>query len=137
MSSTIIDAPDAETQASAAPGVEAHTHPRIRRAWLVAVAVVAAATLGLTLAWQATAGATTPSGRASTAPVAPTSQAVPAWSVGAGVLALAWELTPPSQHDAACAQFAADPDAAWTAYSAAAQDVATRSEFAAFFSAAC
>jgi hypothetical protein len=58
-------------------------------------------------------------------------------SVGAGLLALAWELTTPPQRDAACAQFTADADAAWTAYSSAAQTVATRMEFQAFFSATC
>ena len=52
MSSTIIDSPDAESIASAAPGVEAHPHLPIHRAWLVAVAIVAVVTLGLTYAWQ-------------------------------------------------------------------------------------
>ena len=52
MSSTIIDSPDAESIASAAPDAEAHRHLPIHRAWLIAVALVAVATLGLTFAWQ-------------------------------------------------------------------------------------
>ncbi len=55
MSSTIIDSPDAGPMVAASPDVDARDHHRLHRAWLVAVAVVAAATLGLTLGWQATA----------------------------------------------------------------------------------
>ena len=106
MSSTIIDSPDAESIASAAPDVEAHPHLPIHRAWLVAVAIVAVVTLGLTYAWQTATGAPVPSTPAVTTPAAP---AVPVESVGAGLLALAWDLTPPSQRDAACAQFTCEP----------------------------
>ena len=134
MSSTIIDSPDAESIASAAPDVEAHPHLPIHRAWLVAVAIVAVVTLGLTYAWQTATGAPVPSTPAVTTPAAP---GVPGESVGAGLLALAWDLTPPSQRFAACAQFTANPGAAWTSYSGAAQTVATRAEFTAFFSARC
>ncbi len=137
MSSTIIDSPDAGTIVAAAPDVDAPTHHRLHRAWLVTVAVVAAITLGLTLAWQATAGTSGPSTPASGATEVSAAEVVPGVSVGAGLLALAWELTPPSQRNAACTQFAADPGAAWVAYSSAAQDVATRAEFTGFFSAAC
>ena len=137
MSSTIIDSPDAGTIVAAAPDVDAPTHHRLHRAWLVTVAVVAAITLGLTLAWQAAAGTSGPSTPASGSTDASAPDVVQAVSTGAGLLALAWELTPPSQREAACAQFAADPGAAWVAYSSAAQDVATRAEFTAFFSAAC
>jgi hypothetical protein len=137
MSSTIIDSPDAGTIDAAAPDVDAPPHHRLHRAWLVTVAVVAAITLGLTLAWQAAAGTSGPSTAASGSTDASAADVVPGVSTGAGLLALAWELAPPSQHEAACAQFAADPGAAWVAYSSAAQDVATRAEFTAFFSAAC
>jgi hypothetical protein len=131
MSSTIIDA---ESLTSAAPDVEARPHLPIHRAWLVTVAIVAVVTLGLTVAWQAATGAAAPSTPAVTTPAAP---GVPVESVGGGLLALAWDLTPPSQRGAACVQFTANPGAAWTSYSSAAQDVATRAEFTAFFSAAC
>ena len=80
MSSTIIDSPDAESLASAAPDVEAHPHLPIHRAWLVAVAIVAVVTLGLTVAWQAATGAAAPSTPAVTTPAAP---GVPVESVGA------------------------------------------------------
>jgi hypothetical protein len=134
MSSTIIDSPDAESIAPAAPGVEAHLNLPIHRAWLVAVAIVAVVTLGLTYAWQTATGVPVSRPPAVTTPAAP---AVPVESVGAALLALAWELTPPSQRDAACAPFTANPGAAWTSYSGAAQTVATRAEFTAFFSARC
>jgi hypothetical protein len=134
MSSTIIDSPDAESIASATPGVEAHTHLPIHRAWVVAVAIVAVVPLGLTYAWQTATRAPVPRTPAVSTPAAP---GVPVESLGAAMLALAWELTPPSQHDAACAQFTANPGAAWTSYSGAAQTVATRAEFTAFFSARC
>ena len=137
MSSTIIDSPDAESIASAAPDVEAHPHLPIHRAWLVAVALVAVVTLGLTFAWQTATGAAAPGTPGASSPTTPAAPGIPAESVGAGLLALAWDLTPPAQRDAACAQFTANPGAAWTSYSTAAQDVATRAEFAAFFSAAC
>jgi hypothetical protein len=137
MSSTIIDSPDAESIASAAPDIEAHPHLPIHRAWLVAVALVAVVTLGLTVAWQTATGAAAPGTPGATSPATPAAPRVPAESVGAGLLALAWDLTPPSQRHAACAQFTANPGAAWTSYSTAAQDVATHAEFAAFFSARC
>jgi hypothetical protein len=137
MSSTIIDSPDAESIASAAPDVEAHPHLPVHRAWLVAVALVAVVTLGLTVAWQTATGAAVPGTPGASSPAAPAVPRVPAESVEAGLLALAWDLTPTSQRQAACAQFTADPGAAWTSYSTAAQDVTTRAEFAAFFSAAC
>ena len=137
MSSTIIDRPDAEPWPPATPGVDVHHHIRIHRAWLIAVAVVAAATLGLTLAWQTAAGVPSPSAPATGTAGVSATRDVPVASVGAGLLALAWELTPPSQRDAACAQFTADPGAAWAAYSSAAQDTATRPEFTAFFNATC
>jgi hypothetical protein len=138
MSSTLIDSPDVETIASATPGAEAHPNLPIRRAWLVAAALVAATALGLAVAWQtATAASASAAPPAAAPPAAQAAPAAPGASVGAGLLSLAWELTPPSQHDAACAQFAADPGAAWAAYSSAAQVGATRAEFTAFFTAAC
>lgn len=137
MSSTLIDSPDAGAIASATPDVEAHPHLPIHRAWLVAVTLVAVVTLGLTYAWQSATGESASATPVATSPAAPTAPAVPAASVGAGLLALAWDLTPPSQRDAACAQFTGNPGAAWAAYSSAAQDVATRAEFSAFFNAAC
>ena len=137
MSSTIIDSPDAQSIASAAPDVVAHPQLPIRRAWLVAVALVAVVTLGLTVAWQTATGAATPGTAGASSPTTPAAPGIPAESVGAGLLALAWDLAPPAQRDAACAQFTANPEAAWTSYSSAAQTVAGRAEFAAFFSAAC
>jgi hypothetical protein len=137
MSSTIIDSPGAEAVTPPTRDVEERTHHRIHRAWLVAVAAVAAATLGLTLAWQAAAGATAPSTPAA-GPIAAAPD-VPAASVGAGLLAVAWELTSPSQRDAVCAQFTADPDAAWAAYSNGADtsSIATRGELSAFLDVSC
>jgi hypothetical protein len=137
MSSTLIDSPGAEAIASATPGIDAHPHPPIQRTWLVAAALMTAVTLGLTVAWQTATGSSASATPASTSPAAQAAPADAAASVGAGLLSLAWELTPPSQRDAACAQFAASPAAAWAAYSSAAQDVATRAEFTAFFTAAC
>jgi hypothetical protein len=137
MSSTIIDCPDTDTVAPATPGVDMHPRIRIHRAWLIAVAVLAAATMGLTLAWQSAAGVPAPSATPTGTASVSASSDVPVASVGAGLLALAWSLTPPSQRGAACAQFTADPGAAWASYSSAAQDTATRVEFTAFFSATC
>ena len=136
MSSSIIDS----TQTDATPSVESGApHHRVpHRAWLVAVALVAVVTLGLTVAWQATAGASPTTGR-TTAANSVAVQADPAVSAGAGLLALAWELTPPSQRGAACAQFSADPAAAWAAYSAGADaaSIATRAELTAFLGVRC
>jgi hypothetical protein len=137
MSSTLIDSPDVETVASATPGAEAPRPLPIRRAWLVAAALVTATTLGLTVAWQTATAASASVPPAAASPAAHAAPTDPGASVGAGLLSLAWGLTPPSQHDAACAQFAADPGAAWAAYRSAAQVVATRAEFTAFFTAAC
>jgi hypothetical protein len=135
MSSTLIDAPGAEANPAPAPDVEARS--TIHRTRLVPAAAVAAAALGLTLVWQTSAGASASSTAvAEGAPEAATAQ-VPATSVGAGLLALAWDLTPPSQQAEACAQFSADPAAAWDAYSTAAQTVATRAEFTAFLRTSC
>jgi hypothetical protein len=83
------------------------------------------------------AGGTTSSGPVGDASSGSATAQVPASTVGAGLLALAWELTPPAQQAEACAQFSADPAAAWSAYSSAAQTVATRPEFAAFFRTSC
>ena len=137
MSSTIIDSPDAESIASAAPDAEAHRHLPIHRAWLIAVAFVAVATLGLTLAWQTAVGAAATGTPAASSPATSVAPGVPVESVGAGLLAMAWDMTPPSQRDAACGQFTSNRATAWTAYSSAAQTVATRAEFSAFFSAHC
>lgn len=137
MSSTIIDSPDAEAVASAAPDAEAHRHLPIHRAWLIAVALVAVATLGLTLAWQTALSAAAPGTPAVSSPATTVAPGSPVGSLGAGLLAMAWDLTPPSQRDAACGQFTSNPAAAWTSYSSAAQTVATRAEFAAFFNAHC
>jgi hypothetical protein len=137
MSSTIIDAPDLEAAPAPTVDVEANAGPRGHRAGIVAAAAVAAAALGLTLVWQAAAGATASSTPVADASSAPTAGQVPASSVGAGLLALAWELTPPAQQDEVCARFSADPAAAWSAYSSAAQTVATRAEFTAFFRTSC
>lgn len=132
MSSSIIDS----TQTDATPSVESGApHHRVQhRAWLVAVALVAV----VTLAWQATAGASPTTGRTNAANSVAV-QADPAVSTGAGLLALAWELTPPSQRGAACAQFSADPAAAWAAYSAGADaaSIATRAELTAFLGVRC
>ncbi len=81
--------------------------------------------------------AAAPATPAASSPATPAAPGVPVESLGAGLLALAWDLTPPSQHDAACGQFTSNPGAAWTSYSSAAQTVATRAEFAAFFNAHC
>ncbi len=135
MSSSIIDSADAVTTPST--GTRA-THHSMPRAWLVAVAVVAVTTLGLTVAWRAT-----PDAAATNAPVAGAPDAaapgIPAVSAGAGLLAVAWELTPPSQRDSVCAQFAADPVTSWASYSdgADAASIATRLEFAAFLDVSC
>ena len=137
MSSTIIDAPGAETTPAPTPDFEANAGPRGHRAGIVAAAAVAAAALGLTLVWQASAGATTSSTPVADASSGPTAGQVPVSSVGAGLLALAWELTPPAQQAEACVQFSSDPAAAWSAYSSAAQTVATRAEFTAFFRTSC
>lgn len=137
MSSTIIDSPDAEAVASAARDAEAHRHLPIHRAWLIAVALVAVATLGLTLAWQTATGVAAPATPVASSRATSAAPGVPVESLGAGLLALAWDLTPPSQRDAACGQFTSNPAAAWTSYSSAAQPVATRAEFAAFFHAHC
>jgi hypothetical protein len=136
MSSTLINSPDADAIASASPEVKAHPRPAIQRTWLVAVALLAAVTLGLTVTWQTATGDPASATPPVTSPATAIAPAVPA-SVGGGLLTLAWELTPPSQRDAACAQFTANPGAAWAAYSSAAQDVATPAEFSAFFTAAC
>lgn len=139
MSSSIIDSTGTETVAPTPTGAGEHAHHTMPRTWLVVVAVVAAATLGLTLAWQATAGASPASPPSSSAPAASTTTAVPALSRGAGLLATAWELAPTSQRRAACAEFAADPAAAWAAFSAAADasSIATRAEFSAFLAVSC
>jgi hypothetical protein len=139
MSSTIIDSPDSGPMVAASPDVDAREHHRLHRAWLVAVAVVAAATLGLTFGWQTTARSSGSSAPATGASEVPASGDAPVASVGAGLLALAWQLTTPSQRDAACAQFTADPGAAWVAYSSAADAsaIATRSEFSGFLTVSC
>ena len=137
MSSTIIDAPDLEATPAPTAGLEANTGPRGRHAGLAAAAALAAAALGITLVWQMSAGATASSGPVVDASSDSATAQVPASTVGAGLLALAWELTPPAQQAEACAQFSADPAAAWSAYSSAAQTVATRPEFAAFFRTSC
>ena len=139
MSSSIIDSTGTATVVPTPTGVEEPAHRAMPRTWLVVVAIVAAATLGLTLAWQATAGAspaTTPTTSAQ-APLSTT--AVPALSQGAALLATAWELAPTSQRRAACTEFAADPAAAWAAYSAAADasSTATRAELSAFLAVSC
>jgi hypothetical protein len=136
MSSTLIDSPDADAIASETPGAEARAPLPIQRTWLVALALLTALTLGLTVMWQTATGESASATPTATSP-APGIPAVRSASVGAGMLALAWELTPPSQRDAACTQFTANPGAAWVAYSTAAQDVATRAEFTTFFTAAC
>jgi hypothetical protein len=136
MSSTLIDSPDADAIASETPGAEARAPLPIQRTWLVALALLTALTLGLTVTWQTATGDPASATPPVTSPATAIAPAVPA-SVGGGLLTLAWELTPPSQRDAACAQFTANPGAAWAAYSSAAQDVATRAEFSDFFTAAC
>jgi hypothetical protein len=138
MSSTIIDSPAAEAPTPKTPDGGAHPHPRTRSARLVAVAVLAAATLGLTLAWQTAAGASGPDTPGNARTVA-ANQDAPVASPGAGLLAVAWELTSPSQRDAVCAQFRADPGAAWGAYSDGANDslIATRQELSAFLGVSC
>ena len=105
----------------------------------MAVALVAVVTLGLTIAWHATAGASPTSAPTATAADSVAVQAVPAVSAGAGLLALAWDLTPPSQRGAVCAQFSADPAAAWAAYSANGEtaSIATRAELSAFLDVRC
>ena len=137
MSSSIIDS----TQTESTPSVESRAphHRSTHRAWLVAVALVAVVTLGLTIAWQATAGAPPTSATTTTPANSVAVPAVPAVSAGAGLLALAWDLTPPSQRGAVCEQFSADPAAAWAAYSADADaaSIASRAELAAFLGVRC
>jgi len=139
MSPSIIDSANTETIPSLEAGTS--THHAVHRAWLVAVAIVVAATIGLTIAWQATAGASVTSAPTPNAPAAPdaAAQSASAASAGAGLLALAWDLTPPSQRDAVCAQFAADPSGAWAAYSSGADaaSIATRAELSAFLDVRC
>lgn len=139
MSSSIIDSTGTATVAPAPTGAGEHAHHAMPRTWLVVVAIVAAATLGLTLAWQATAGASPATTPTTSAPTARTTTAVPALSRGAGLLATAWELAPTSQRRTACAQFAADPAAAWADYSSAADasSIARRAEFSAFLTVSC
>ena len=134
MSSSTIDSTQAPTAASSTHPAHATGH-HTTRAWLVLVALVAVATLGLTLLGRAAAGASTDA--APVTAVAPSAPGVPALSEGAWLLASAWDLAQPAQRAQVCAQFAADPDAAWTAYSGAAQTVATRAEFSAFLDATC
>jgi hypothetical protein len=137
MSSSIIDSAQTDATPSVESGAPHHRSPH--RAWLVAVALVAVVTLGLTIAWQATAGASPARIPTVTTADSVAVQADPAVSAGAGLLALAWELTPPSQRGAACAQFSADPAAAWAAYSAGADaaSIATRAELSAFLGVRC
>lgn len=107
------------------------------RSWVVVVALMAASAAVLTLALLTTADAaavTDPA--AQTADVAETT---PALSVGANLMAMAWQLMPPAGRADACAQFSAVPEAAWAAYSGAgdAESLPTQPEFAGFLAARC
>jgi hypothetical protein len=101
------------------------------------VALVAAVATALALVWVGTAGAA-----AKTTTAARTSEVTditPAVSIGASLMAMAWELTPPAGRAEACAQFGADPTAAWAAYSGAGDpgSLPTQPEFAAFLTGSC
>ena len=137
MTSTTGETTDAEPGASAPTEAAAPTHAITHRSWMVFVALVAAAAAVLALVLLSTADAA-----AKTTTAARTSEVTgttPAMSVGASLLAMAWELTPPAGHAEACAQFGADPTAAWAAYSGAGDpgSLPTQPEFAAFLTGRC
>ena len=137
MTSTTGETPVAQPGASAHGDAEAPTHPITHRSWMVFVAIVAAAATVLALVLLSTADAaakTTTAAR--TSDVADPTAAV---SVGASLMAMAWELTPPAGRAEACAQFGADPTAAWAAYSGAGDpgSLPTQPEFAAFLTGSC
>lgn len=143
MTSTTSEATVAEPGASAPAEAEEPAHASTHgahRARMAIVAIVAAVATVLALAWLSTAAAdaaaTTTDIAARTINVTDRPAAV---SVGASLLAVAWELTPPAGRSEACAQFSADPAAAWAAYSSAgdAASLPTQPEFAAFLAAGC
>ncbi len=137
MTSTTGETTVAEPGASAPADAAAPTHAITHRSWMVFATIVAAAATVLALVLLSTADAA-----AKTATAARTSEVTettPAMSVGASLLAMAWELTPPAGQAEACAQFGADPTAAWAAYSGAGDpgSLPTQPEFAAFLTGSC
>lgn len=137
MTSTTGEITVAQPGASAPADAEAPARPGTHRSWMGLVALVAAVATALALVWVGTAGAA-----AKTTTAARTSEVTditPAVSIGASLMAMAWELTPPAGRAEACAQFGADPTAAWAAYSGAGDpgSLPTQPEFAAFLTGSC
>ncbi|MGB8019765.1 MAG: hypothetical protein WCF04_00890 [Candidatus Nanopelagicales bacterium] len=114
-----------------APEVVERSSGRPGRGWVI---VAAAGTVALVAAGLAIVPPTTGRAAESDPSTAKVDQ-----SVGAGVLAIAWEATSAEDRATICHAFEADADGAWRSYSEAAGSAIapTRAEFEAFLGTVC